>query len=233
MVISDIFRIFALLINKGSLIGAYFLLMKKLLLQLQGYKLIDIVAGEWSHIFLDVEGNDITFVDYAYYHIFYNPKKDKYKFLLSGFRPYMHCMYGEMNSIIDFINMKPDGAQIHFTKTSQDFFFQKNELFKMVDNNLEISINTVNGSETDNQVRVLRMDLEHYKNFLESINIDDAKLIKVMQTYKKEVLAKRTDIEIYQDLGNVVITSEGCYFTAYNKHIQHKDGSDSQENSGE
>lgn len=207
--------------------------MKKLLLQLQGYKLIDIVAGEWSHIFLDVEGGDITFVDYSYYHVYYNPKKDKYKFTLSGFRPYMHCMYGELNSIIDFINMKPEGAQINFTKTSQDFFFQKNELFKLVDNNLEININTVNSTENDNQIRVLRMDLEHYKGFLETINIDDAKLIKVMQTYKKEVLAKRTEVEIYQDLGNVVITSEGCYFTAYNKHIQHKDGSDQKEEGGE
>jgi hypothetical protein len=208
--------------------------MKKLLLQLQGYKLIDIVAGEWSHLFLDVEGSDITFIDYSYYHVFYHPKKDKYKFSLSGFRPMMHCMYGELNSIIDFINMKPEGAQINFTKTSQDYFFQKNELFKMVDSNLEININTINNnSESDNQVRVLRMDLEHYKNFLESITIDDAKLVKVMQTYKKEVLAKKTEIEIYQDLGNVVITSEGCYFTAYNKYIQPKDGSEPNEESGE
>lgn len=199
--------------------------MKRLILKLQGYKLIDVVSGEWTHSYLNIEGEEIFYVDYSYYEIYYNSKKDKYKMLLKGYKPYTHFLHMELNAIIDFVNMKPSTAKINFTKTSQDYFFQRTQLFQLIEDGLDNPYETTY-NDVGEQVRILRMDLEHYKNHLDKIRKEDSKLVRKMQEYKEEVLIKRGEIDIWQDLGNVIVTSEGCYFTAYNRDLRQSDGSD-------
>ena len=193
--------------------------MKELLLKLKGYTLIDVFRGEWTHIFDNTSGEEISFIDYSIYKIFYNRKKDKYEITLSGFNPMEHVMYEELMNILNFINIKPEIENFEFTNSSQDYFSQKTQLVMLMNNiDMEYSQNV----SDPNTVVVLRMKLENIETHLPQIKKEDERLIKIMQEFKAKNIVKK-NLEIYDDFGNVIVTSEGCYFTAYNSQISSKD----------
>lgn len=193
--------------------------MKELLLKLKGYTLIDVFRGEWTHIFYNTSGEEISFIDYSIYKIFYNRKKDKYEITLSGFNPMEHVMYEELMNILNFINIKPEIENFEFTNSSQDYFSQKTQLVMLMNN---IDMDYSQNVSDPNTVVVLRMKLENIETHLPQIKKEDERLIKIMQEFKAKNLVKK-NLEIYDDFGNVIVTSEGCYFTAYNSQISSKD----------
>lgn len=195
--------------------------MKKLLLLLRGYKQIDEVEAEWTHNHIDLNGEDLSLVDYATYMIFYNSRKDKYEMLHKGFRPFNHFMYTELMAIIEFINRKPEDSVFRFFNTPRDYFVQRGVLFQMIEGDFTVDFNQVYQPE-DTKTRIMRVKLTHYKEILDSIKSEDSKLIQKMQEYKQQVLLTTQGLDIWQDLGNVIITSEGCYYSMYNE--EKKDG---------
>ena len=195
--------------------------MKKLMLALQGYKQIDEMEGEWSHIYVDINGEDVCLLDYATYQIFYNARKDKYKMLIKGFKPFHHFLYTELISIIDFLNLKPVESQFKFFHSYNDYFVQRNILLKAIEGELTIEFNNV--SEASTKINIMRLKLTNYKEVLDTIKSEDPKLIQKMQEYKKQVLLKTTGLDIWQDIGNVIITSEGCYYSVYNEEKKNEE----------
>jgi hypothetical protein len=76
-----------------------------------------------------------------------------------------------------------------------------------------------NNTDMMNRVRVVRADLTNYKDNLDKMRSKDQRLINTMQEYKKNVLQKNPTVDIWEDYGNVIITSEGCYFSTYHKYL--------------
>jgi hypothetical protein len=200
--------------------------MRKLLLKLQGYVQIDEVNAEWEILQYNLSGEAISDVDYSTYYIFYNEKKDHYDMTVGGFRPYKNELHKELRSILNFINMKPTTSKNKFWNNSQDYFIQKASLDKLIEESYEVDIKKepeppVDNSNLEmlNRVRVVRAELQNYKDKLDLMKSKDQKLINTMQEYKKNVLSKNPTVDIWEDYGNVIITSEGCYFTTYHKYL--------------
>lgn len=202
--------------------------MRKLFLQLQGYEQIDEVYAEWELVQYNVQGEVISSVEYSIYYIFYNSKKDKYTMLTGGFRPFHNNMHTELASMINFLNKKPVHEKLQFWRNSQDYFIQKSKLDDLIKQGYDMDLMSPpqeeNKAEMLNKVRVVRIELNQYKEHLDKIQQDDPKLIKTMQDFKKNVLQKKERLDIWQDLGNVIITSEGCYFSIYNKNLRFDEG---------
>jgi hypothetical protein len=202
--------------------------MRKLLLKLQGYVQIDEVNAEWEILQYNLDGEAVSDVDYSKYYIFYNPRKDHYDMIVGGFRPFKNLMHTELRSILNFINTKPAASKIKFWENSQDYFIQKANLEKMIQESYEVDMESKqpeqkepeqNNTDMMNRVRVVRADLTNYKDNLDKMRSKDQRLINTMQEYKKNVLQKNPTVDIWEDYGNVIITSEGCYFSTYHKYL--------------
>lgn len=183
--------------------------MRKLIFRLQGYRLIDIVPAEWELVHINMKGEEYIMVEYAHYEVYYNDKKDKYKIHLKGMRPYAHSLYRELNKIIDALNSKTEGHD--FKGNSQDYF---NLMTGTTENWQEGAM--MGAAAINEGISVLRMELALYQEHMDKIKNDDARLIAQMQHYKTTVVMKKVGLDIWEDLGNVIVTSEGCYFSAYN-----------------
>ena len=189
---------------------------------MKGYKLLTTIVGEWELICYE-KGLPKSYFEYAKYHIYYNSKKDKYNIEAKGLKNKLHPTYTNLCKIIETINNHSEpavylGTPVDFftrweklqqeqeKETIEDFFFD----FKQDE--------TLNPNKPE-PYKILKIPLDNYQSHLEQIRIKDKRLIEGIQKYKKEFLDKNPTIDIWEELDNVVVTSEGCYFTMYDSQI--------------
>ena len=197
--------------------------MKKLLLAIQGYKLIDEISGMWKIQYKNMSGKDIVMVEYSKFWIYYNEKKDLYKMVRGGFKPFQHFLNGELMIMLDFINMKPENDYIGFSETVQDYFTQKESLFHV----MSTGFGEVKATPENSELIILRFELNQDKEYIMSMREDDQLMGKILQDFKKSGLLSK-GIEIYEEHNNILITSDG-YYVCTHKSIFNKLDNDSKE----
>lgn len=198
--------------------------MKKILLAIQGYKLLDEVSGLWKVQYKDMSGKDIVFVEYSNYQVYYNHKKDLYRLVLKGFKPRKHYLYGELVTMIDFLNLKPENDYFGFSETAQDYFLQKEGLFQL----MNTGFGDVKVSSENPELVILRFDLDQDKEYIMTMRDTTPIMKEILQNFKKSGLLVK-GIEIYEEHDNILITSEGYYVCTSKTTLNKLNNGDSEE----
>lgn len=188
--------------------------MKKILYWLQGYKKIDEIAGLWQVSFKEFQGNETRFADYSIYSIYYNSKKDMYKLQMSGFRPMKHFLNTELRILIEYLNHKENEEDTLFYNTVEDYFTEKDNLFML----LSTPLGKVGSTNYDNNLMIIKFELDQNKEYIMQLRNSDVNMVKTIKSLKNsDVIPKGT--EIYEELDNILITSDGYYVCTTNYMI--------------
>lgn len=198
--------------------------MKKILLAIQGYKLLDEVSGLWKVQYKDMSGKDIVLVEYSNYQVYYNYKKDLYRLVLKGFKPMKHYLYGELVAMIDFLNLKPENDYFGFSETAQDYFLQKEGLFQLINT----GFGDAKVSRENPELVILRFDLDQDKEYIMTMRDTTPIMKEILQNFKKSGLLVK-GIEIYEEHDNILITSEGYYVCTPKTTLNKLNNGDSEE----
>ena len=183
--------------------------MKKTPLTQRGYKKIDQISGLWKHTYVNMQGKEVVLADYAYYDIFYNEDDDIYEVEMRGFRPQQHYLNGEVVMMINFLNTKPENDFIIFSRSSTDYFLQKESLINFI----TAGFGEVKEVKEEPDLVVLKFGLEQDKEFIMTLRINNPIMTQVIQNFKKSL---KDVVEIYEELDNILITSDG-YFVCTEK----------------
>ena len=187
-------------------------MIKKLILFLKGYKKIDELSGLWKHSYQNPNGKDTSIMSYSVYAIYYNEKKDKYKLILSGFEPHKHYLNTNLNILIDSLNFKID--EINYTETTQDYFVEKSVILNHVMSNF----NEVKTYGDDDSIIVLKFDLQNNKSYIMGFKDENPTLKEIVLSFKDSDLFPKT-AEIYEEIDNIIITSEGYFIATEKKNL--------------
>ena len=153
-----------------------------------------------------MSGKDITLVEYSYYKIFYNEKRDLYKMTIHGFKPIKHYLHGELSLIIDFLNNKPENDFFEFSESIQDYFIQKENLMNLINT----KYGEIKTTDTESNLIILRFELNSDREFIMSLRDEDPVMGSTLKSFKNTELSSK-NIEIYEEFNNVLITSDGYY----------------------
>lgn len=188
--------------------------MKKLILKLRGYTLIDEIAGLWKLSYQTFEGNNVYTADYAIYQVYYNKKKDHYSMVSGGFRPIKHFLSGDLQCMVDFLNTKPENIYTEFSHSVNDYFTQKDALLELMD----MQYQQVDAEKTNVELIILRYELDQNRDDVMELR-DSAPIMKqVLQNYKKSNLLPN-NTEIYEEFDNIIVTSEGYFVCTHKENI--------------
>lgn len=151
-------------------------------------------------------------MSYSVYAIYYNEKKDKYKLILSGFEPHKHYLNTNLNILIDSLNFKID--EINYTETTQDYFVEKSVILNHVMSNF----NEVKTYGDDDSIIVLKFDLQNNKSYIMGFKDENPTLKEIVLSFKDSDLFPKT-AEIYEEIDNIIITSEGYFIATEKKNL--------------
>lgn len=183
-------------------------MINKLFLWIRGYKRIDQIKGLWSLSHADISGKLILFAEYSVYDIYYNERRDWYKMTKSGFNPTNHTLHRELLMTLEFLNYKPKNPYYVFSENMSDYFIQRDEII----NSMNYDFSDVNevGQTEDTELVILRFELTNDKSYILKMKDNTPDKVKAIQAYKQTLL-KKEGLEIYEEVDNILITSEGYY----------------------
>lgn len=187
---------------------------KMLALRVQGYKKIDRIQGLWKHSTAGLSGVEINIADYSFYDVYYNSRKDKYKILMSGFKPFQHYLGSELQEIVAYLNWKPHTDV--FNHTIHDYFEQKEELMNFISTGYNEITNL-----PDSEYAIVKFELTVDRETVMNLRSNAPEMKTAIQAFKKEGLAKGE--EVYEEVDNILITSSGYYVCTLKSNLSFKD----------
>ena len=187
--------------------------MKKLWYKLLGYREIDYIVGEREETSF-VGDKEFLMCTYSNYTILIKDKLGKFKVITSGVRPKEHVLYSELSRIVNDLSLS---SKTDRRSTIRDYFIAKDMMTSFEDSIADFFAPQKGGTSfpIKRKISILKRPLDNYKDTLSYIIQDDKLLIQTMEEYKVKTLLPNEDIDIWEDYGNVIVTSDGCYFTLY------------------
>ena len=202
-------------------------MIKKIILALTGYKLIDQMSGLWRHSYRGMEKKEIVFADYSRYDIFYNEKKNHYKMIAYGYKPFVHFLNSELGMILETVNLKLGDGLINYTDTTQDYFFHKEQLLDYINTGVgEVTL------DHPSQLLIIKFELDQSKEYVLSFQDQNKKMIELINNFKNTTLLP-DGVEIFEQHDNILITSEGFYVCTAKEKLNMTDNGRTEENSNE
>ena len=198
--------------------------MKYFIEKLLGYQHLSTIVGEWEEVAY-LGTREVVTYEYAKFKVFYSEKKERYKVSTSGYKPELHPYYPILSRVIEQLNTR--SIPYFYLQNTLDFHNLWSETLEKesgLKNFFQDNFNPESiPKEAPDGINILKLGLDNYKDALDYIVNTKEDLIRSMQKYKNSTLTPNPSIDVWQDLGNVIITSDGCYFTAYSSQLKIND----------